>query len=224
MHVLTANDAPGEDASRLLENIDAPDHLAQAAAIDDALQVCFLSLAYMDDREDDYATARPFSFAEDPCIADIPHSASWIIAAAALEQVPDGPHQVLLRALDPHLRQACTSCHEFYSDLRVQSLHAALYLCYVLQELELTETEPTLLYIDNQMAMHMINDNKPTPCSRHIDIQHFAIQEWRDEGILKVVHIPGVLNPSDAATKALASQLHQRHVRQLMGHHGRPNF
>jgi hypothetical protein len=53
-----------------------------------------------------------------------------------------------------------------------------------------TETEPTLLYIDNQVAMHMINDNKPTPRLRHIDIQPFAIQEWRDEGILKVVHIP----------------------------------
>jgi hypothetical protein len=86
------------------------------------------------------------------------------------------------------------------------------YLHYVLQELKLTETEPTLLYIDNQAAMHMINDNKPTPCSRHIDIQHFTIQEWRDEGILKVIHIPGVINPSNAATKALASQLHQRRV------------
>jgi hypothetical protein len=90
------------------------------------------------------------------------------------------------------------------------------YLRYVLQELELTETEPTLLYNDNQAAMHMSNDNKPTPCSCHIDIQHSAIQEWRDEGILKVVHIPGVINPSDAATKALASQLHQRHEWVIM--------
>jgi hypothetical protein len=32
------------------------------------------------------------------------------------------------------------------------------------------------------------------------------------EGILKVIHIPGIINPSDAATKALASQLHQCHV------------
>jgi hypothetical protein len=55
------------------------------------------------------------------------------------------------------------------------------YLCYVLQELELTETELTLLYIDNHAAMHMINDNKATPHSHHIDIQHVAIQEWRDE-------------------------------------------
>jgi hypothetical protein len=97
------------------------------------------------------------------------------------------------------------------------------YLRYVLQDLDLLQDEPTLLYIDNQATMHMVNDDKPTPRSRHINIQYFAIQEWREAGILKVEHIPGVINPSDAATKALASQLHRRHVRRLMGHHGRPD-
>jgi hypothetical protein len=63
------------------------------------------------------------------------------------------------------------------------------YLCYVLQELGIEEVGPTILYIDNQATMHMINDNKPTLQSRHIDIQHFAIQEWRDAGVLKVMHI-----------------------------------
>jgi hypothetical protein len=75
--------------------------------------------------------------------------------------------------------------------------------------------------------MHMINDNKPTPRSHHIDIQHFAIQEWRDAGVLKVMHIPSVINPSDVATntatKALALQLHRQHEQQLMGHHGCPD-
>jgi hypothetical protein len=58
LHVLTTTDAPGEDASPLLDNVcfDAPDHLAQAAAIDAALQACSLSLAFMDDPKDDYVT------------------------------------------------------------------------------------------------------------------------------------------------------------------------
>jgi hypothetical protein len=82
------------------------------------------------------------------------------------------------------------------------------YLRYVLQELDLGETEPTTLYIDNQATMHLINDKKPMPQSCHIDIQHFAIQEWHIAGVIKVMHIPGVINPSDATTKALALQLH----------------
>jgi hypothetical protein len=49
----------------------------------------------------------------------------------------------------------------------------------------------------------------PHKWSCHINIQHFAIQEWHDAGVLKVMHIhPGVINPSDAATMALASQLY----------------
>jgi hypothetical protein len=62
------------------------------------------------------------------------------------------------------------------------------YLCYVLQELEPMEPE-LMQYIGSQAAMCMIN-------------------EWHDEGIHKAVRIPGVINSSDAVTKALASQLH----------------
>ena len=70
----------------------------------------------------------------------------------------------------------------------------------------------------------MINERRPTACSRHIDIQHFAIQEWRARGLLEVRHIAGILNPLDAATKALGFALHSRHVRRAMGHFGRPHI
>jgi hypothetical protein len=39
--------------------------------------------------------------------------------------------------------------------------------------------------------------------SRHIHIQHFAIQEWHQRGDIIMHHIPGIINPSDQATKAL---------------------
>jgi hypothetical protein len=77
----------------------------------------------------------------------------------------------------------------------VSTVKIIKYLCYVLQELEPMEPE-LMQYIGSQAAMCMIN-------------------EWHDEAIHKAVRIPGIINPSDAATKALASQLHQRHVRQL---------
>ena len=67
----------------------------------------------------------------------------------------------------------------------------------------------------------MINENRPTVRSRHIDIQHFALQEWRTRGLLVVHHIPGVLNPADHYTKALGYALHACHVCRAMGHFGR---
>ena len=68
----------------------------------------------------------------------------------------------------------------------------------------------------------MINASRPTPRARHIDIQHFAIQEWKAQGDIILCHIPGIINPADALTKSLGTTLHYRHVRRLMGHYGAP--
>ena len=86
-------------------------------------------------------------------------------------------------------------------------------------QLGFVQDKPTPLYVDNQAAIAMINERRPTPRSRHIDIQHFAIQEWRAAREIEMHHIPGVINPSDQATKALGWTLLLRHVRRSMGHH-----
>ena len=65
----------------------------------------------------------------------------------------------------------------------------------------------------------MVNESQPTPRARHIEIQHFAIQEWRDKGDVVLRHCPGVINASDDLTKALGWVLHNRHARRSMGHY-----
>jgi hypothetical protein len=104
----------------------------------------------------------------------------------------------------------------------VQAAKIAKYLRSILLELDYAQPGPTVLYEDNQAAILMINASRPTPRSRHIDIQHFAIQEWKSNGDIILCHIPGIINPADALTKALGTTLHFRHVRRLMGHYGAP--
>ena len=69
----------------------------------------------------------------------------------------------------------------------------------------------------------MANSEKPTSRTRHIDIQHFSLQEWIKNGDLKLTHIPGTDNPLDALTKALGWVLHRRHCLQMMGLLGPPH-
>ena len=64
----------------------------------------------------------------------------------------------------------------------------------------------------------MINEFRPTPRARHIDIQYFAIQEWRAAKDIIMKHLSGILNPSDDLTKPLGWILHARHARRGMGH------
>ena len=83
----------------------------------------------------------------------------------------------------------------------------------------------TPLLVDNEAAIAMVNESRPTPRARHIEIQHFAIQEWRNKGDVVLRHCPGILNVSDDLAKALGWVLHSRHARRGMGHFkiGSPN-
>lgn len=105
---------------------------------------------------------------------------------------------------------------EFYAS--VSAAKHARYLRSVLSELGFPQLAPTPLYCDNQSAIKMVNARIPTDRSRHILIQHFAIQDWKDAGDIVMKHIPGTLNPSDDLTKPLGWVLHSRHARRLMGH------
>jgi hypothetical protein len=58
------------------------------------------------------------------------------------------------------------------------------------------------------------------PHARHINIQHFAIQEWKaTNGNIILCHIPGIIFPADALTKSLGPTLHYCHTRHMMGHY-----
>ena len=80
-------------------------------------------------------------------------------------------------------------------------------------------TQPTHIYEDNMAAIKIVNARRPTERSRHIDVQYFAIQDWKEAGHLIMHHIPGIINPADDLTKPLGWVLHSRHARRFMGHH-----
>ena len=101
----------------------------------------------------------------------------------------------------------------------VTAAKIARYLRAILRELGFRQRAPTPIYEDNMSAIKIVNARIPTERSRHIDIQHFAIQDWKDNGDILLSHIPGIINPADDFTKALGWILHSRHARRIMGHY-----
>ena len=95
----------------------------------------------------------------------------------------------------------------------------AKYLRAIMKELGFAQPKPTPIYEDNKSAINIINARVPTECSRHIDIQRFAILDWKAAGDIVMDFIPGSINPSDDMTKPLGWVLHDRHARCIMGHH-----
>jgi len=101
----------------------------------------------------------------------------------------------------------------------VATVKHARYMRAIMTDLGFPPKGTTVMYCDNQSAINMINARVPTERSRHIDIQHFAIQDWKESGAIVMEFISGVINPSDDLTKPLGWVLHDHHARRIMGHY-----
>ena len=53
------------------------------------------------------------------------------------------------------------------------------YIRSVLDELGFPQTKPTPIYEDNASAIDIVNSQKPTERTRHMEIRFFAIQDWK---------------------------------------------
>ena len=69
------------------------------------------------------------------------------------------------------------------------------------------------------MTTMSVNACVPAERSRHVDVQHFAIQDWKEAGDVIASFVPGIVNPSDDLTEPLGWISHARHAQRVMGHH-----
>lgn len=104
----------------------------------------------------------------------------------------------------------------------VQAAKIAKCMRSVLIELGYPQDGPTILHEDNEAAIHVSNNTKPTERTRHVDIAWFAIQEWHQNKEMLLEYINTTINISDANTKAVPWVLHRRHCHRAMGHMGPP--
>jgi hypothetical protein len=93
----------------------------------------------------------------------------------------------------------------------------ALYLRSILDELDIPQHHATLIFEDNDGALHMANASQPTKRARHLDIRHFALLDWVEQDLVSLAPIKTSINCSDAMTKSLNRILFYRHMDSLMG-------
>ena len=104
---------------------------------------------------------------------------------------------------------------EFYA--ATEAGKSILYIRSILQEINLEQTQASVLHIDNNGALNMANQRQPTKSTRHIDIRQFAIQDWVESDLLLLRRICSASNYSDALTKPMGRTLHHRHMDYIMG-------
>lgn len=79
----------------------------------------------------------------------------------------------------------------------------------MLTELGFPPDSLTAVYEDNaSIIMMIVNIWVLTEITRHISICFFAIQDWKENGEIELIHIPDVINTVNDVTELIGWVLH----------------
>ncbi|KAE8184630.1 hypothetical protein CF336_g7723, partial [Tilletia laevis] len=88
-----------------------------------------------------------------------------------------------------------------------QTAREVLAIQHLLEDLGLRSTDagpPSVIYCDNQPAIHNITNPVSNGLSRHIERKYLSTREHQERGLVKVQYINTRVNPADVFTKPLA--------------------
>ena len=75
---------------------------------------------------------------------------------------------------------------------------------------------PIVVNIDNIGAVFMANNKSTNSRTKHVDIHTKYVNQYVEDGIIKVVFVKSGENVSDIFTKNLGSVLHNTHAMRLI--------
>jgi hypothetical protein len=94
----------------------------------------------------------------------------------------------------------------------------ALYLRSVMDELNVPQELATVIYEDNRGALLMSRAAQPTKQTRHIEIRHYALNDWVERDLVSLEDCASGLNASDdIVTKQTGGILFARHLDNISG-------
>ncbi len=95
---------------------------------------------------------------------------------------------------------------------------ALLYVRSILWDLDVPQEAASRLYEDNNSCTAMANAQKPTSCTRHMDIRYHVLCEWVERDLIVLECVDTTINEVDHFMKLLSWILFHRHIDYIMGH------
>jgi hypothetical protein len=93
-----------------------------------------------------------------------------------------------------------------------------LYIYRLLKTIGLRAELPMLLKIDNSGAVDLANNWNTGGRTRHVDVRNYFLRELRDEGVIRVSHVPGDENDADIFTKNTETRVFEKHIPMYVGY------
>ena len=92
-----------------------------------------------------------------------------------------------------------------------------LHFRYLLEEINLPQTAPSVIYTDSQSAIFHISNPNYSPNNRHIHPKFYAIRKWIQNNTIKLIHVGSENNIADMFTKPLDFPILNQYAKKVMG-------
>ena len=97
-----------------------------------------------------------------------------------------------------------------------EAVKEVIFILQLLESMKINVKLPIIVNVDNIGAVFMANNKSTNSRTKHVDIRTKYVNQYVEDGIIKVVFVKSGENVSDIFTKNLGSVLHNTHAMQLI--------
>ena len=76
---------------------------------------------------------------------------------------------------------------------------------------------PIIVRVDNIRAIYIAENKSTTPRTKHIDIRTKFVNDYIDDGFIKIIFVKSEENDADIFTKNTTAEIQARNNRRLLG-------
>ena len=98
-----------------------------------------------------------------------------------------------------------------------EATNEIIFVLQLFKEMKINVELPIVVNIDNMGAIFMSKNINTTSRRKRMDVRTKYVNEYCEDGILKIVYVKSEENDADIFTKNLGSDLHSKHGSKMVG-------
>ena len=91
-----------------------------------------------------------------------------------------------------------------------------MFVAQLLESMQITVKYPVMVRVNNVGAIFMASNIMTTSHTKHVDIWYKYVNEYVEDGIVKIIFVKSADNDSNILTKNLSAELYKKHARKMV--------
>ena len=97
-----------------------------------------------------------------------------------------------------------------------EAVKEIIFVLQLLESLKIEVNLPITVRVDNTGAIFMAKNINTTSGTKHVDVRTKYVNEYCEDGVIKIIFVESANNDADIFTKNLGQELHNKHSNKLI--------